>query len=94
MFLIHKNLWPGDAPGPPQRLSARHKEAARHDPSPEFVPTPQTTPPARMGVGGEALADRPFNRLVSLPHSPVGFWMCTHNVHWTVDDERDPRSSL
>ena len=34
VFLFHKNLWPGDAPGPPNDLSARHKEAARHGPIP------------------------------------------------------------
>ena len=91
-FRFTKTSGRGMPPDPRKRLSERHKEAARHDPSPEFVPTPNDAP-ARMGVGGAALADRPFNSLVSLPHSPVGFWMCTH-VHRTVDDERDPRSSL
>ena len=35
VFSLHENLWPGDSPGPPQRHSARHKDAARHGPSPE-----------------------------------------------------------
>ena len=30
MLTLHVNLWPGDAPGPPQRHPARQKEAARH----------------------------------------------------------------
>ncbi len=34
MFSLHENLWPGDAPGPPNDISARHKEAARDGPSP------------------------------------------------------------
>ncbi len=35
MFSLHENLWPGDAPGPPNNTFARHKKAARHGTSPE-----------------------------------------------------------